>query len=61
MLEGFEPLEATHGSVHPDNTLNVLTGDEWLYFTKSLWTTAYPIASLATTRARLTARTSRRG
>lgn len=28
--------------MHPDNGLNVLTGDEWLYFTKSLWTTAYP-------------------
>jgi DNA modification methylase len=28
--------------VHPDNTLNELTGDEWLYFTKSLLTTAYP-------------------
>ncbi len=30
------------GVVHPDNTLNVLSGEEWLYFTKSLWTTAYP-------------------
>jgi len=28
--------------LHPDNELNLLTGDEWLYFTKSLWTTAYP-------------------
>jgi DNA modification methylase len=28
--------------VHPANTLNELGGDEWLYFTKSLWTTAYP-------------------
>jgi DNA modification methylase len=28
--------------VHPDNGLNELAGDEWLYFTKSLWTTAYP-------------------
>jgi DNA modification methylase len=28
--------------VHPDNELNELGGDEWLYFTKSLWTTAYP-------------------
>lgn len=28
--------------VHPDNELNALSGDEWLYFTKSLWTTAYP-------------------
>jgi DNA modification methylase len=30
------------GSVHPDNSLNELSGEEWLYFTKSLWTTAYP-------------------
>lgn len=29
-------------SVHRDNALNELTGEEWLYFTKSLWTTAYP-------------------
>jgi DNA modification methylase len=29
-------------NVHPDNTLNELSGEEWLYFTKSLWTTAYP-------------------
>jgi DNA modification methylase len=28
--------------VHAGNTLNELTGEEWLYFTKSLWTTAYP-------------------
>jgi DNA modification methylase len=28
--------------VHPANTLNELSGEEWLYFTKSLWTTAYP-------------------
>ncbi len=28
--------------VHPGNELNSLPGDEWLYFTKSLWTTAYP-------------------
>jgi DNA modification methylase len=27
---------------HPRNTLNELTGEAWLYFTKSLWTTAYP-------------------
>jgi DNA modification methylase len=31
-----------NGSVHPRNELNALSGDEWLYFTKSLWTTAYP-------------------
>jgi DNA modification methylase len=29
-------------AVHPKNTLNELGGGEWLYFTKSLWTTAYP-------------------
>jgi len=29
-------------SVHPKNTLNELTGDKWLWFTKSLITTAYP-------------------
>ena len=28
--------------IHPANSLNELTGEEWLYFTKSLWTTAYP-------------------
>jgi DNA modification methylase len=28
--------------VHPRNRLNELGGDAWLYFTKSLWTTAYP-------------------
>src|SRR3954449_10435824 len=27
---------------HPRNTLNELSGEEWLYFTKSIWTTAYP-------------------
>ncbi len=27
---------------HPRNELNELTGEEWLYFTKSVWTTAYP-------------------
>ncbi|MGD8684277.1 MAG: DNA methyltransferase [Chloroflexota bacterium] len=29
-------------TVHPNNTLNELSGDSWLYFTKSLLTTAYP-------------------
>ncbi len=28
--------------VHPANELNELGGEEWLYFTKSVWTTAYP-------------------
>jgi DNA modification methylase len=27
---------------HPDNELNELSGEEWLYFTKSVWSTAYP-------------------
>jgi DNA modification methylase len=27
---------------HPRNTLNELSGEEWLYFTKSVWQTAYP-------------------
>jgi DNA modification methylase len=27
---------------HPANTLNELTGEEWLYFTKSVWQTTYP-------------------
>ncbi len=27
---------------HPANTLNELSGEEWLYFTKSVWHTAYP-------------------
>ncbi|HEY3334462.1 MAG TPA: DNA methyltransferase [Candidatus Limnocylindrales bacterium] len=27
---------------HPKNDLNELSGEEWLYFTKSVWTTAYP-------------------
>ena len=31
-----------HAVVHPDNTLNELPGEEWLYFTKSLMSTAYP-------------------
>jgi DNA modification methylase len=34
--------DVTGTAVHRDNTLNELTGEEWLYFTKSLWTTTYP-------------------
>jgi DNA modification methylase len=30
------------GSPHPANSLNELSGEEWLYFTKSVWSTAYP-------------------
>ncbi len=33
------PLRA---APHPSNLLNELSGEEWLYFTKSLLTTAYP-------------------
>jgi len=29
-------------SVHRSNVLNELGGEAWLYFTRSLWTTAYP-------------------
>jgi len=35
-------VTATRRAPHPDNTLNELTGEEWLYFTKSAWSTAYP-------------------
>jgi DNA modification methylase len=35
-------LPAARRAPHPRNTLNELSGEEWLYFTKSLWTTAYP-------------------
>ena len=34
--------DASRPSPHPDNTLNELSGEEWLYFTKSVLTTAYP-------------------
>ena len=30
------------GAPHPANALNELPGEEWLYFTKSVLTTAYP-------------------
>src|SRR4029077_4999264 len=33
---------AARGQRHPANTLNELSGEEWLYFTKSVWSTAYP-------------------
>ena len=41
-MRSASETSASHGAVHPDNTLNELSGEEWLYFTKSLWTTAYP-------------------
>jgi DNA modification methylase len=34
--------EPTRRAPHPANTLNELPGEEWLYFTKSVWSTAYP-------------------
>jgi DNA modification methylase len=33
---------STRGQPHPANALNELSGEEWLYFTKSIWSTAYP-------------------
>ena len=39
-IEPTEPVAPA--GPHPDNDLNELTGEAWLYFTKSLWTTAYP-------------------
>ena len=33
---------ADRSAPHPGNTLNELPGEEWLYFTKSVWSTAYP-------------------
>ena len=35
-------MTVARNAPHPANTLNDLPGEEWLYFTKSLLTTAYP-------------------
>jgi DNA modification methylase len=35
-------MPAERAAPHPGNTLNELPGEEWLYFTKSIWSTAYP-------------------
>ena len=35
-------MASTRRPPHPANTLNELSGEEWLYFTKSVWATAYP-------------------
>ena len=35
-------MTVARNAPHPANTLNELPGEEWLYFTKSLLTTAYP-------------------
>jgi DNA modification methylase len=38
-----DPVERPgRGAAHPANSLNELSGEEWLYFTKSVWSTAYP-------------------
>lgn len=39
---GVNNYHATNrGEIHPKNTLNELSGDKWLYFTKTLLTTNY--------------------
>ncbi|MFL5779232.1 MAG: DNA methyltransferase [Chloroflexota bacterium] len=35
-------MTETRRAAHPGNILNELPGEEWLYFTKSVWSTAYP-------------------
>src|SRR6476660_3935512 len=42
--KGGEPGEgnSSPGKKHPKNRLNELCGDEWIFFTKSVVTTAYP-------------------
>ncbi len=35
-------MTETRRPPHPRNKLNELPGEEWLYFTKSVWATAYP-------------------
>ena len=35
-------MAETRRPPHPRNQLNELSGEEWLYFTKSVWSTAYP-------------------
>ena len=37
-----DPAPQIRKAPHPDNGLNELSGEEWLYFTKSVWSTAYP-------------------
>src|SRR3954468_3266102 len=39
---GWEAMTDPRREPHPANTLNELPGEEWLYFTKSLLSTAYP-------------------
>src|SRR5512132_829 len=44
MADAPEPVTppAEGSIIHPRNGLNELSGEAWLYFTKSVWTTAYP-------------------
>ncbi len=35
-------MDPARRPAHPANDLNELPGEEWLYFTKSVWSTAYP-------------------
>ncbi|MEW5990220.1 MAG: DNA methyltransferase [Chloroflexota bacterium] len=35
-------VDKPRAAPHPRNQLNELSGEEWLYFTKSVWSTAYP-------------------
>jgi DNA modification methylase len=37
-----ESVARSQRTIHPANSLNELSGEEWLYFTKSLLTTSYP-------------------
>jgi DNA modification methylase len=39
---GWQAMTDPRRAPHPSNTLNELPGEEWLYFTKSLLSTAYP-------------------
>ncbi len=38
------PLEERGAAAHPNNALNELAGNEWLFFTKSVLQTSYPAA-----------------
>ncbi|MDQ3871660.1 MAG: site-specific DNA-methyltransferase [Chloroflexota bacterium] len=42
MSQGKRPRAEARRLPGGRNRLNELSGEEWLYFTKSLWTTAYP-------------------
>ncbi|MFP4057627.1 MAG: TRM11 family SAM-dependent methyltransferase [Candidatus Brocadiia bacterium] len=41
---GMRSVKRKPPSVHPHNKLNALSGNEWLYFTKSVLRTSYPRA-----------------